>query len=229
MDNNNYTIKSIPEDERPLEKMLNYGAGSLSNAELLALIIRTGTRGENVLRVAHNILDDDGKGLRNIADATIERLKRYMGISNVKACQIMAVAELSKRMSAFRPEKIKITSPNDAAVIMMEEMRYYKKEHFKIILLDTKNNVIKISEISIGSLNSSIVHPREVFAEAVTNSSSAIVLVHNHPSGEAEPSREDRELTSRLVECGRIMGIKVLDHIIIGDGTFFSFKEDELL
>ncbi len=112
---------------------------------------------------------------------------------------------------------------------MMEEMRYYKKEYFKIILLDTKNNIKKVSEISVGSLNSSIVHPREVFSEAVVNSASSIILVHNHPSGESEPSHEDIALTNRLDECGKILGIKVLDHIIIGDGVFYSFKEEGLL
>ncbi len=111
----------------------------------------------------------------------------------------------------------------------MEEMRYYKKEYFKIILLDTKNNIKKISEISVGSLNSSIVHPREVFSEAVANSAASVILVHNHPSGESEPSREDISLTNRLNECGKILGIKILDHIIIGDGVFYSFKEEGLL
>jgi len=147
----------------------------------------------------------------------------------VKAAQLVAVAELSKRISTLKIEKIKISSPNDAAVVMMEEMRYYKKEYFKIILLDTKNNIKKVSEISVGSLNSSIVHPREVFSEAVVNSASSIILVHNHPSGESEPSHEDIALTNRLDECGKILGIKVLDHIIIGDGVFYSFKEEGLL
>jgi DNA repair protein RadC len=226
MDNNNYTIKSIPVDERPQEKLLKYGANSLSNSELLAIILRTGSKHDNVIVLAQKILREDGKGLRNIAEGTLDKFKKYCGISDVKASQLMALAELSKRISAFKNEKIKISSPNDAAVVMMEEMRYYKKEYFKIILLDTKNNIIKVSEISIGSLNSSIVHPREVFQEAIINSSYSIILVHNHPSGEAEPSQEDISLTNRLVECGKIIGIKVIDHIIIGDGNFCSFKEE---
>jgi DNA repair protein RadC len=229
MDNTNYTIKSIPVDDRPQEKLLKYGANNLSNSELIAVILRTGSKEDNVVKLAQRLLSQDGKGLRNIAEGTIETFKSFKGVSDVKAAQLMAVAELSKRISTLRIEKIKISSPSDAAVVMMEEMRYYKKEYFKIILLDTKNNIKKVSEISVGSLNSSIVHPREVFSEAVVNSASSIILVHNHPSGESEPSHEDINLTNRLDECGKILGIKVLDHIIIGDGVFYSFKEEGLL
>jgi len=229
MDNTNYTIKSIPVDDRPQEKLLKYGANTLSNSELIAVILRTGSKNENVVMLSQKILNEDGKGLRNIADGTVEKFKTYKGINNVKAAQLIALAEISKRISTLKIEKIKISSPSDAAVVMMEEMRYYKKEYFKIILLDTKNNIKKVSQISIGSLNSSIVHPREVFTEAVANSSSSIILVHNHPSGESEPSHEDIVLTNRLDECGKILGIKVLDHIIIGDGVFFSFKEEGLI
>lgn len=229
MDNTNYTIKSIPADDRPQEKLLKYGANYLSNSELIAVILRTGNKEENVVMLAQKILKEDGNGLRNIAEGTVEKFKSFKGINDVKAAQLIAVAELSKRISTLKIEKIKISSPGDAAVVLMEEMRYYKKEYFKIILLDTKNNIKKISEISVGSLNSSIVHPREVFSEAVVNSASSIILVHNHPSGESEPSREDIALTNRLDECGKILGIKVLDHIIIGDGVFYSFKEEGLL
>lgn len=229
MDNNNYTIKSIPEGERPQDKLFRYGAGSLSNSELIAVIIRTGCKNENAVMLAQRILNEDGLGLRNVAEGTLEKFLTYRGVSLVKAAQLMAVAELSKRISTLKMEKIKISSPGDAAVVMMEEMRYYKKEYFKIILLDTKNNIKKISQISIGSLNSSIVHPREVFSEAVACSCSSIILVHNHPSGETEPSHEDIVLTNRLDECGKLLGIKVLDHIIIGDGVFYSFKEEGLI
>ncbi len=229
MDNNNYTIKSIPADDRPQEKLLKYGANNLSNSELIAVILRTGSKDENVVMLAQRILNVDGRGLRNIAEGTLDKFKSFKGISDVKASQLMALAELSKRISTLKLEKIKISSPGDAAMFLMEEMRYYKKEYFKIILLDTKNNIKKISEISVGSLNSSIVHPREVFSEAVANLASSVILVHNHPSGESEPSREDISLTNRLDECGKILGIKILDHIIIGDGVFYSFKEEGLL
>jgi len=229
MDNTNYTIKSLPADDRPQEKLLKYGAGALSNSELIAVILRTGTKEENVVMLSQRILKEEGRGLRNIAEGTVEKFKSYKGISDVKAAKLMALAEISKRISTLKIEKVKISSPDDAAVIMMEEMRYYRKEYFKIMLLDTKNNVKKVSEISVGSLNSSIVHPREVFHEAVSNLASSIILVHNHPSGECEPSHEDVVLTNRLDECGKILGIRVLDHIIIGDGVYFSFKEEGLI
>ncbi len=229
MDNTNYTIKSIPKDDRPQEKLLKYGANNLSNSELIAVILRTGSKNENVVMLAQRMLNEDKKGLRNIAEGSVEKFKSFKGINDVKAAQLMALAELSKRISTLKIDKIKISSPSDVAILLMEEMRYYRKEYFKIILLDTKNNIKKISDISIGSLNSSIVHPREVFSEAVINSSSAIIFAHNHPSGETEPSREDISLTNRLDECGKLLGIKVLDHIIIGDGTFYSFKEEGLL
>lgn len=229
MDNTNYTIKSIPLDDRPQEKLLKYGANTLSNSELIAVILRTGNKDENVVMLAQRILNEDGKGLRNIADGTVEKFKTYKGINDCKAAQLVALCEISKRISTLKIDKIKISSPGDAAVVMMEEMRYYKKEYFKIILLDTKNNIKKVSQISVGSLNSSIVHPREVFIEAVASSCSSIILVHNHPSGESEPSHEDIVLTNRLNECGKMLGIKVLDHIIIGDGVFFSFKEEGLI
>ncbi len=229
MDNTNYTIKSLPADDRPQEKLLKYGAGSLSNSELIAVILRTGTREENVVMLSQRILKEGGKGLRNIAEGSLEKFKSYKGISDAKAAKLMALAEISKRMSTLKIEKLKISSPDDAAVMMMEEMRYYQKEYFKIMLLDTKNNVKKVSEISVGSLNSSIVHPREVFYEAVVNLASSIILVHNHPSGDCEPSHEDIVLTNRLDESGKILGIRVLDHIIIGDGVYFSFKEEGLI
>ncbi len=229
MDNTNYTIKSLPADDRPQEKLLKYGAGALSNSELIAVILRTGTREENVVMLSQRILKEGGKGLRNIAEGSLEKFKSYKGISDAKAAKLMALAEISKRMSTLKIEKLRISSPDDAAVMMMEEMRYYQKEYFKIMLLDTKNNVKKVSEISVGSLNSSIVHPREVFYEAVVNLASSIILVHNHPSGDCEPSHEDIVLTNRLDESGKILGIRVLDHIIIGDGVYFSFKEEGLI
>lgn len=229
MDNTSYTIKSIPEEDRPQEKLLKFGPNTLSNSELIAVILRTGTKEENVVMLSQRILKEDEKGLRNIAEGSIEKFKSYKGISDVKAAKLMAVAEISKRMSTLKIERVKISSPDDAAVIMMEEMRYYQKEYFKIILLDTKNNVKKISQISVGSLNSSIVHPREVFHEAVINLASSIILVHNHPSGECQPSNEDILLTNRLNECGKLLGINVLDHLIIGDGVYFSFKEEGLI
>ncbi|TYP57617.1 RadC family protein [Thermosediminibacter litoriperuensis] len=226
------TIKDLPREERPRERLQRYGAEVLSDAELLALLIRTGTVSESALVLAHRVLKGDGgkTGLEFVARAGIEELSKIKGIGPAKAVQIKAAVELGRRISAFcRSDDIVISSPVDVKKLLMEEMRFLEKEHFKVILLNVKNRVISIEEISIGSLNSSIVHPREVFKPAIKRSSAAIILVHNHPSGDPTPSREDIEITRRLVEAGRILGIDVLDHVIIGNPSYVSFKEKGLL
>ncbi|MFO7887806.1 MAG: DNA repair protein RadC [Eubacteriales bacterium] len=225
-----YTIMEIPKDERPREKLLKYGSKSLSNSELIGILLRVGSKKDTAITLGQKILRENEKGLLNLVNATPESLNKYHGISNAKAATLLAAVELGKRISTTKAEEtFKITSPQDVAALVMEDMRYYKKEYFKIILLDTKNKVIDIITISIGSLNSSIVHPREVFLEAVKKSSASIVLLHNHPSGEVKPSREDINITQRLIKAGEIMGIKVLDHIIIGDGKYLSFKEENII
>jgi len=225
-----YTIMEIPKDERPREKLLKYGSKSLSNSELIGILLRVGSKKDTAITLGQKILRENEKGLLNLVNATPESLNKYHGISNAKAATLLAAVELGKRISTTKAEEtFKITSPQDVSALVMEDMRYYKKEYFKIILLDTKNKVIDIITISIGSLNSSIVHPREVFLEAVKKSSASIVLLHNHPSGEVEPSREDINITQRLIKAGEIMGIKVLDHIIIGDGKYLSFKEENII
>lgn len=225
-----YTIMEIPKDERPREKLLKYGAKSLTNSELIGILLRVGSNKDTAITLGQKILKEDEKGLLNLVNATPDSLNKFHGVSNAKAATILAAVELGKRISTTKAnESFKITSPQDVSALVMEDMRYYKKEYFKIILLDTKNKVIDIMTISIGSLNSSIVHPREVFLEAVKKSSASIILLHNHPSGEVQPSREDINITQRLIEAGDIMGIKVLDHIIIGDGTYLSFKEENII
>ena len=193
------------------ERIEEYGAKSLINKELISLLTD----------ISVEKLPNSLKELREGID--------IMKITDLQRSKLNALFEVSARVSREKLDTNKISSPDDAAMLMMEELRHEQKEHFKILLLDTKNNVRKVSEISIGSLNSSIVHPREVFKEAVVNVASSIILVHNHPSGECEPSHEDIVLTNRLDECGKIMGIRVLDHIIIGDGVYFSFKEEGLI
>lgn len=221
----NYTISKIPKDERPREKLLKYGAEILTNSELLALIIGFGSKKDSAITLAQKIIYNNNKGLLNIVETDAEELKSFNGINDAKAAKILAVAELSKRISRERVNKIKIASPQTIAALLLEDMRYLKKEVFKIVLLDTKNNIISINNVSVGCLDSTIVHPREVFLDAIKNSSAAIILVHNHPSGEVEPSKDDINITNRIIECGKIIGIKVLDHIIIGDGNYLSFKE----
>ncbi len=228
--NEKYTIMEIPKDERPREKLLKYGSKTLTNSELLGILLRVGSSKDTAITLGQKILKENERGLLNLAEATSESLNKFHGVSNAKSATILAAVELGKRISATRiEESFKVTSPQDVSSLVMEDMRYYKKEYFKIILLDTKNKVLDIKTISIGSLNSSIVHPREVFLEAVVKSSASIILLHNHPSGEVQPSREDINITNRLIKAGEIMGIKVLDHIIIGDGTYLSFKEENII
>lgn len=194
------------------ERAATYGTKSLNNTEMIKLLT-----GADI-----NLVDlQSVNELRDKID--------LLEITDLQKLKLEALFNFADRTNRAKVERIKISSPNDAAMVVMEELRYCQKEHFKIMLLDTKNNVRKVSEISVGSLSSSIVHPREVFKEAVVNSCSSIILVHNHPSGESEPSHEDIVLTNRLGECGKLMGIKVLDHIIIGDGVYFSFMEEGLI
>ena len=229
---NNILIKDIPQEERPRERLLRYGAQVLSDAELLAVLIRTGTRSESALVLAQRILKGDGgkSGLAYVVDATVEELSKIKGIGTAKAVQIKAAVELGRRISSYSGKKqVTITSPLDVKDLLMEEMRFLEKEHFKTILLNIKNHVISIENISVGSLNSSIVHPREVFKPAIKRSSASVILVHNHPSGDPTPSKEDIEVTSRLVNAGNVLGIAVLDHVIIGNNSILSLKEQGLM
>jgi DNA repair protein RadC len=226
-------MKDIPASERPYEKLEKYGSETLSDAELLAIVIRTGSREETSVALAQRLLlrGENCGGVSFLHDLSVEELRKTRGIGRVKALQIKAVMELSKRISAslINNNKVTIKSPVEVSTLLMEEMRYLKKEVFKIILLNTKNHIIKYMNVSVGSLNSSIVHPREVFSEAVKVGCSGMLLAHNHPSGDPEPSREDIETTQRLVNAGNILGIKVLDHVVIGDGKYISFKEQGLM
>ncbi|MDP4093340.1 MAG: DNA repair protein RadC [Bacillota bacterium] len=226
-------IKDLPLSERPYEKLEKFGPEMLSNAELLAIIIRTGSKNETSVSLSQRILsqDKEGEGLAFLHNYSVEQLTEINGVGKVKAIQIKALMELSKRAAStsMLDKKAVIKTPADVAALLMEEMKYYKKEVFKAVLLNTKNYVIRHINISIGSLNASVVHPREVFSEAVKAGCSCIVFAHNHPSGDPEPSIEDLETTARLVDAGNILGIKVLDHIIIGKNRFISFKEKGLL
>lgn len=225
-----YTIKDMPLNERPREKLYKYGSKSLSNAELIAVIIRTGSRNETAIQISQNLISMDKKGIGFLSDASFEELTSVKGIGKCKAAQIISAIELGKRIAAQGGEdKIKVTSPTDIVNLIMEEMRFLKKEHFRIAILDTKNHIITIEEISIGNLNSSIVHPREVFNIAIRRSANSIILIHNHPSGDPTPSREDINITNRLIEAGSIIGIRVLDHIIMGNNRYLSFKERNII
>lgn len=224
-----YKIMDLPQNERPREKLLRYGAETLSNNELLAIILRTGTKQENIVSLCGRIISECG-GLNGLLSSSAEQFKNLKGIGNAKATQLLALTEISKRFRSFKSgEEYKITSPKDIAEYLMEEMRYLKKEYLKLIMLNTKNVIISIKDISIGNLNTSIVHPREVFYEAIRKCSASVVICHNHPSGDPAPSKEDVNITIRLKECGKLLGIEVLDHIIIGNGSYVSLKEKGML
>ena len=227
--NKGINIKDMLTDQRPREKMLTKGVKSLSDAELLAIIIRTGTKKYNAIELSTQIFKEKLINIRDLYDISIEELCSIDGIGLTKATQIKAAIELGVRASSYKPHKYKIKVPWDIYKYYMEELRYAPKEIFKIVLLNTKNEIITDIDISIGTLNSSLVHPREVFREAIRRSSNKIILIHNHPSGCPTPSAEDKVVTNRLVKCGDIIGIEVIDHIIIGDGLYFSFKENMLI
>ncbi|WFA09486.1 DNA repair protein RadC [Tissierella sp. Yu-01] len=221
-----YTIKDLPISERPREKLYSQGVEALSNAELLAIIIRTGNKEDTAIDLARRILSLDERGITYLSDVSFEELKGVKGIGISKACQILAAIEIGKRLNRIGPyDKIKVTSPAIIADVVMDEMRYLTKEHFRIAILDTKNQILSIENISVGTLNASIVHPRDVFKIAIKRNANSILLIHNHPSGDTTPSNEDINITNRLIDAGNLVGIKVLDHIIIGDNKYLSFKE----
>lgn len=223
------TIKDLPPSERPRERAISAGVATLSDAELLAVLLRTGTREETVVQLAERVLHKLGS-LTELPRCSLEDLQAIKGLGPAKAITLMAAADLATRISnRTRYETVTVSSPGEAAALVMEEMRHKLREHFRVLLLDTKNKVLGIEEISIGSLNSSLVHPREVFRPAVKKACASVILIHNHPSGDPTPSREDVNVTKRLSDAGRLMGIEVLDHVIIGDGRFTSFREKGLL
>jgi DNA repair protein RadC len=229
MDSPIYMLRDIPQSERPRERMLQQGAQALSSAELLAILLRTGTVAESAVRLAERILRESGS-LRSLTDMRLEQLTSIKGVGPAKALQIQAGIELGRRLArTSNEERPVIRSPHDAADLLMEELRFLNKEHFVCLFLNTKNHVIGQETISVGSLNATVVHPREVFRPAIQRSSASIICAHNHPSGDPTPSTEDIELTSRLAEAGAIVGIELLDHLIIGDRKFISLKEKGLL
>lgn len=216
-------MKELPLSERPYEKLELYGAEKLSNAELLAIIIKTGTKEKTVVTIAQEILKlQTDNNLRFLQDLTIKDFMQIKGIGKVKAIQLKAVAELTKRIARPIDNKIKIKSGKDVANLLMPEMRYEKRENAKVILLNSKNIVQKIINISLGGANFACLEPKDVLSEAIKIGAPKIILVHNHPSGDSTPSKSDFALTERLYESAQIIGIDLLDHIVIGDGTYES-------
>ncbi len=219
-------MNQLPKNEMPYEKIERLGPKALTDAELLAIVLRTGSKDNPSIIAARQLLSLDSRGLSSIHVLTPKELTSIKGIGKVKSLQLKAIAEISKRLSkSYAIAKFRITSPSSVANIFMEDMRYLNKEHIKVVLLDTKNGIITDKDISIGTVNASLVDPRDVFIEALKVEAVNIIVLHNHPSGDPEPSQEDIEVTRRLSEASKLIGIELLDHIIIGDGTFVSLKE----
>lgn len=223
-------IMDMPKDMRPRERLLKEGPQYLSAIELLAIMLRSGSARVSAIDLATAILNRcDGK-LRRLLDMSPEELASFKGVGPAKTAQVMAALELGRRVAmATAWDQPVIRSPENAAALIMEQVRHMDREHFGVLLLNTKNQVLDRETISIGTLNSSTVHPREVFKAAIRRSAAAVILYHNHPSGDPTPSEQDIAVTKRLVEAGDIIGIGVLDHLVIGDNRFTSFKAKGLL
>lgn len=222
-------IRELPPEQRPRERMLREGAANLSDIDLLAIMLRTGTAQISAMELAAAIVGRF-RDLRTLAQATIEELSEIKGIGPVKAVQVKAALELGRRMTLLpAEERPVIRCPEDVSALLMGDLRNLDREYFLVLLLNTKNQVLAKETVSIGTLSSSMVHPRELFKVAVRRSAAAVILAHNHPSGDPTPSQEDITITKRLIEAGEILGIDVLDHIIIGDNRFTSLKSKGLI
>jgi len=224
-----FTVRDLPRQERPRERLQKFGPEALSAQELLALVIGRGIPKKSVMNIAQELLAKFGN-IKAIGQATIEELSQIKGIGLAKAAQIKACFELGKRQDLEpEPKDFDIRNPESVVKAIRSSIKDKAKEHFKLILLNPRNKIIGISTISIGTLNASLVHPREVFKDAIVHSAASVVLAHNHPSGDHEPSDDDTKITNKLVESGKILGIEVIDHIVIGKNNFCSFKEKGLM
>ena len=224
-----FTIHDLPVSERPRERLQKYGSESLSAQEILALLLGRGIAGESVMVTAQRLLSQFGN-LKAIAAASLEELSQIKGIGIAKASQIKAASELANRLEGHSEASAKplLKTPENVVDLVKGSLKGKKREHFLVISLDTRSRLIKVSELSVGSLDSSIVHPREVFKEAISASAASVIFAHNHPSGDTTPSEEDIKLTKRLADAGELMGIEVLDHVIVCDRSYLSLKREGL-
>lgn len=221
------TIKDMPTCDRPRERLAQYGAGALSNAELLAIILRVGTGGENVLNLSQRLLNTHG--LTGLYRKSVAELSEEKGLGEAKVVQIKAAFELGRRLLLASPdERPQIRTPADAANILMSEMSLLEQEHLRVMLLDTRNRVQATPTVYVGSLNTAMIRVAEIFREAIRHNSAALIVAHNHPSGDPTPSPEDVSVTREIIQAGRLLDIEVLDHLIIGQQHFVSLKERAL-
>jgi DNA repair protein RadC len=218
-------IREMPPSERPRERLLRCGSDALSSAELIAIVLGSGTEGDNALDLAERLLANLG-GVRSLAGATVLELSAVRGIGPAKAAQLQAAAELGRRCMVSQPaDRPRIRGPRDVWELLSHDLRDEVREHFFAILLDTRNGVLRRHVVSVGDLNSAIVHPREVFSPAIRHGAAALVVAHNHPSGDPTPSPEDVQVTKRLLDAGRLLGIELLDHVVLTESGWVSLKE----
>ena len=230
MEKKGIKICELPGEERPRERLMRQGVRTLSNAELLAILISSGVNQSSAMELASKLLTIDQEGIGFLANCEPEEILNVRGIGQAKACRIISAIELGKRVAArSQGGKPSVNTSEAVANMLMEDMRYLKKEHFKVVLLNVKNQVITVDLVAVGGLSSAKIHPREVFSNAVKKSAASLVLAHNHPSGNPIPSEQDVLLTKRLQEAGRILGIEVVDHIVIGDGVYHSMRANYLM
>ncbi len=224
-----YTLRDLPQEERPRERLKKYGVENLSLQELLAIVIEKGRRGKNVLTLAQELLARFGN-LQKIKEASILELQKVEGIGFATACKIKAALALGERtLNTKEKPEIKITKPVQVFKLLKPELSKKKKEFFKIICLDTRSKVVAVETISVGSLNASLAHPREIFYSAIKNTAASFIIVHNHPSGDPTPSQDDIEITKKLKKLSEMLKIPLVDHVIIGSKDYYSFKENGLL
>lgn len=229
MEVNKKTIKDLSKEKRPMEKLINYGVANLSDKELLAILIGSGTRDHNAIELAQKILEEDFLD-NQLLFASVEELMQIKGIGISKSTRIVAGLELGKRLGMIdRYNQISYNNPETVAEYFYSHYQQSSTEEFVVLILDSKNKLIALETISVGTINSTIVHPREVFKGAIKRSANAIILVHNHPSGDPTPSDEDIRITKRLAEAGEIVGIKVLDHIVVGKNRHISLRERNII
>src|SRR3989344_1567490 len=216
-------IKDIPKEGRPRERFLKYGPEALSDAELFAILLRIGSKGENVIDMSNRLIAE--YGLDKLFECSLKELQKIKGIGPSKAMQILAMAELGKRRAQSKKPIKKITQAKDVFDLFHERLKDEKQEHFYVLMLNNMNHVVEEKLISKGTLDKTLIHPREIFRYAIKNAVSKIILVHNHPDGNSMPSVNDLEITEELVKAGNLIGIKVLDHVIIGKNEKWSWKE----